>query len=97
MELELASGTCRVDVLMQTTKTNLPLLQLLNLGKKILKRSPQPVKAPHNKCVTCSHISQSLVETWPVTLGAAHLISEDFFTAGLLQRIGLQVETLVFS
>jgi hypothetical protein len=57
---QLAATGCRVDVLCQGFKAYALLGKISNSIDKVAKRASKPVKAPDNKCVTCSKVAESL-------------------------------------
>ena len=94
VKLELAHGTGGVDAFVQAAEPDLALLQIFHLLYKVLERAPQAIQAPDDQGVAGAHEGESRLQARSLGLGAAHLVGEDLRAAGLLERVGLEIEIL---
>ena len=85
-----AAGRGGVHVLRQAPEPHSPGLQQVHQVHEVLHAPAQSVELPHDERVPLADGIEHMVQFGPVRLRARRVIGEQPFTAGLVERVGLQ-------
>jgi hypothetical protein len=95
VEDEPAAAGRRVDALVQRTKPDAPIAELVHALHEVDQRAAEPVQLPHHDGVTLAREGEGLGSPGSISIRASRNVSEHLATAGALELIALEVELLV--
>lgn len=94
MECELAYGGCRVDVLLEATKANASIVEVLDRLAEMFEASTDPVNLPNHEGIAFAKQRKYQLQLRPISVGSACHLSKEAVDACSVKRLPLKVKTL---
>jgi hypothetical protein len=74
---------------------DIPFHQLPDQLDQVLQRAAETVKLPDHQHIACAQVGQQRIELGAVGAGTTGDLAVQLVAAGLVEGVGLQVETLI--
>ena len=94
MKDQLPAAGCGINLLGETLKADILVIQLGNAFNEVFEGAAKPIKPPDNERVPIPDVAECLGQAFALCLCAADGIREDFQAAGRIECVLLEVEVL---
>ncbi len=95
MEDELTAGGRCVDTLLQTTESNIPVLELRDLLNQVFQAAAEPIEPPNDDRIAVTKVVKCFGKAGTFSFPSAGNVREDLSASSFLQSIFLEVDVLI--